>query len=107
MPLEESPRLPERGRKIGKEMIIRPSKRILSTDIRSILLHSVRLDVSRRTTDEPRTQSKIHYFLFIQLASILSKPFIPFLSRNEMKGWSDPPSHRLPDHIELQTDLTV
>ena len=22
-----------------------------------------------------------------------------------MKGWSDPPSHRLPDQIELQTDL--
>ena len=60
MPLEESPRLPERGRKIGKEMIIRPSNRILSTDIRSITLHSVRLDISRRTAVEPRTQSKIH-----------------------------------------------
>ena len=60
MPLEESPRLPKRGQKSGKEMIIRPSNHIFSTDIRSITLHSVRLDISRRTADEPRTQSKIH-----------------------------------------------
>ena len=60
IPLEESPRLPERGRKIGKKMIIRPSNHLFSTDTQSITLHSVRLDISRRTADEPRTQSKIH-----------------------------------------------
>ena len=31
-----------------------------STDTQSKTLHSVRLDISRRTADEPRTQSKIH-----------------------------------------------
>ena len=32
----------------------------ISTDTQSKTLHSVRLDISRRTADEPRTQSKIH-----------------------------------------------
>ena len=32
----------------------------ISTDTQSKTLHSVRLDISRRTADEPRTQSKIY-----------------------------------------------
>ena len=83
-------------------MIIRPFN-YNSTDTQSKTLHSVRLDISRRTADEPRTQSKIHYFLFVQIASHI-KLIRTFLTRIEMKGWSDPPSHRLPDQIELQTD---
>ena len=42
----------------------------ISTDTQTKIIHSVRLDISRRTADEPRTQSKIHYFPFIQITLI-------------------------------------
>ena len=72
IPLGKSPRLPKRGQKSGKKMIIRPFNYI-STDTQSKILHSVRLDISRRTADEPLTQSKIHLLLFIQITLHLTK----------------------------------
>ena len=46
IPLEESPRLPERGRKNGEEMIIRPS-------------------TSNRTVNEQTVEE--HYILFVSI----------------------------------------
>ena len=63
---------PREGTKEWEEMIIRPFNYI-STDTQSKILHSVRLDISRRTADEPRTQSKIHLFLFIQITIQITK----------------------------------
>ena len=72
-----------------------------STDTVENTLHSVRPDISRRSKNTvENTLYSVHPDIFR-----LIKPFIPFLTRVAMKGWSDPPSHRLPVHNELQTDL--
>ena len=53
-----------------------------------------------------RTQVEEHYILFV-LVTFKNKTNHPYLVLTNVarKGWSDPPSHRLPVHNELQTDL--
>ena len=63
----EVPSTPREGTKEWEEND-HPSFQLYLTDTQSKILHSVRLDIPRRTADEPRTQSKIHYFPFLQIA---------------------------------------
>ena len=105
-------------------MIIRPSQNHkLTTDIQSNILHSVRPVLFRR--EEATSGHSRKYFILVRPdisrkiqehslntfysvhpdISITIKSSIPFLTRIEMKGWSDPPSHRLPVHNEIQTGL--
>ena len=77
-----------------------------SANTRSKTLHSVCPITPEGTKICQRTQVNEHYFPFILVTSqYLKTHSYLFLTNVARKGWSDPPSHRLPVHNELQTGL--
>ena len=72
------------------------------TDTDENTLYSVRPDIS---INSKNTVEDTFYSVHPDVS--INQIVRTFLTREVMKGWSDPPSHRLPVHNELQTDSTV